>query len=435
MSLTQREVPVDDATETWPLVHAERAALAADLVNLTDDGWTTQSLCSEFTVREVLAHLTSAATLTPLRWMWGVVRCRFDFDRQVAMRLAEQLGATPGETLERFRAVVSGMASPPLPVLAMLGETVVHGEDIRRPLGIRRDHPVEMLTRLARYYSGSDMVVLAKSRIDGLRLVATDGPFGTGSGPLVSGTTLALIMAMTGRGAYCDDLDGDGVAILRGRCAARPVLDPDEIDAAVRAERLNLCDFLEGLDDAEWSTRSLCSAWTVRDVAAHLTTTTRETVPMVVKAAIKARGSFDRMTVEVAGERAARFTTDELVAQLRESAGSSRRMPGSGPMDPLMDLLIHGQDIARPLGRRYVMRPEVAAPSLAYVAGNRFLGGPRRLAGLELVATDVPWAQGKGPRVQGIAEDLLLVAAGRAAGLARLAGPGVAILAQRLAVG
>jgi hypothetical protein len=34
------------------------------------------------------------------------------------------------------------------------------------------------------------------------------------------GTTLALIMAMTGRAIYCGELDGDGAAILRGRCGA-----------------------------------------------------------------------------------------------------------------------------------------------------------------------------------------------------------------------
>jgi hypothetical protein len=38
----------------------------------------------------------------------------------------------------------------------------------------------------------------------------------TGAGPLVTGTTLALTMAMTGRTAYCDELDGDGVTVLRG---------------------------------------------------------------------------------------------------------------------------------------------------------------------------------------------------------------------------
>ncbi|WP_163508724.1 maleylpyruvate isomerase family mycothiol-dependent enzyme [Fodinicola acaciae] len=203
---------------TWSLIHAERAALAADLAELTDEQWSTRSLCEKFTVREVLAHLASAAGLTPLRWIAGVIRCRFDFDKQVAMRLAEQLGTSPADTLARFRRVITSTTMPPLPVMAMLGETIVHGEDIRRPLGIRRDYPIDTLTRLAHYYRGSDQVVLAEGRIRGLQLTATDGPFATGSGPLVSGPTIALIMAMTGREVFCDDLEGDGVAILRDRC-------------------------------------------------------------------------------------------------------------------------------------------------------------------------------------------------------------------------
>ncbi|RSN54224.1 hypothetical protein DMH01_35215 [Amycolatopsis sp. WAC 04182] len=204
-------------TELWPLIHAERAALADDLAVLTEEQWRTPSLCAGLSVREVLAHLTSAATLTPLRWLAGVIRCRWDFDKQVAMRLAEQMGDDGAETLERFRGVVTSTTKPPLPKPAMLGETIVHGEDIRRPLGIRRDHPIDVVTALAEYYQGSDLVVVAKGRIGGLRLRATDGPFDTGTGPLVSGTTLALIMAMTGRAAYLDELGGDGVPILRER--------------------------------------------------------------------------------------------------------------------------------------------------------------------------------------------------------------------------
>jgi uncharacterized protein (TIGR03083 family) len=205
------------ATDIWSMIHAERAALAADLAQLTEEQWVTRSLCDQFTVREVLAHMTAGASLNPVRWMLGVIRCRFDFDRQVAMRLAEQLGATPAETLARFSRVVDGTTKPPLPVVAMLGETIVHGEDIRRPLGIERDHPVTTLTTVADYYQGSDMPVLSKKRVLGLGLTATDGPFTAGAGPRVSGTTLALIMAMTGRAPYCDELDGDGVAILRER--------------------------------------------------------------------------------------------------------------------------------------------------------------------------------------------------------------------------
>ncbi|GAA1757131.1 maleylpyruvate isomerase family mycothiol-dependent enzyme [Nonomuraea bangladeshensis] len=205
------------AAGLWPLVHVERAALAADLAELTDEQWATPSLCAGLTVREVLAHLIAGASLNSVRWMAGVIRYRFDFDKQVAMRLAEQLGANAAETHDRFRRVITSTTKPPLPVVAMLGETIVHAEDIRRPLGIRHDYPIETLTRTAEYYQGSDLVLPAKKRIAGLRLVADDGPFTTGSGPLVSGSTLALIMTMTGRTAYCDELTGDGVEILRDR--------------------------------------------------------------------------------------------------------------------------------------------------------------------------------------------------------------------------
>lgn len=207
------------AGRVWPLVHAERAVLAADLADLTDRQWETPSLCAGLTVREVLAHLTAGASLNPVRWMAGVIRCRFDFDRMVVMRLAEQLGADPQETLLRFRRVVTSTTKAPVPVVALLGEAIVHGEDIRRPLGIRREYPLPVLTRLAEFYQGSDMVVPTRRRIEGLRLTADDGPFVTGSGPSVSGTTLALIMAMAGRADYCDELDGDGVTTLRARCA------------------------------------------------------------------------------------------------------------------------------------------------------------------------------------------------------------------------
>lgn len=207
-------------THLWPLVHAERAALAADLAGLDDAAWATQSLCDGLSVRQVLAHVTAAANLNGPRWMVGVIRCRFDFDRQVAMRLAEQMGDSPRETYERFRRSVGSRTRPPLPVVAMLGETVVHGEDIRHPLGISRAYPIDTLTRLAAYYSRSDLVVAGRKRIRGLRLEATDGPFRAGDGRLVRGTTLDLVMATVGRRVHLDRLEGDGVTVLSGRCGS-----------------------------------------------------------------------------------------------------------------------------------------------------------------------------------------------------------------------
>ena len=51
--------------DIWPLIHAERKALAEDLKGRTGDDWATASLCSPWTVRDVLAHMTSAASATP----------------------------------------------------------------------------------------------------------------------------------------------------------------------------------------------------------------------------------------------------------------------------------------------------------------------------------------------------------------------------------
>ena len=214
--------------------------------------------------------------------------------------------------------------------------------------------------------------------------------------------------------------------------SAPPVLPRPAVDAAVSAERQRLADSVADLTAEQWATPSLCAAWTVRDVVAHLTVTTRVTVPRLLRGAVRARGSFDRLAVDLAAERAVAHTPAELVAQLRESAASTRRMPGSSPMDPLMDLVVHAQDVARPLGRRHVSPPDVVAASLAYVATNRFMGGPQRLAGVQLVSTDTGWTHGDGAELRGPDIDLLMVAAGRRAGLDALEGPGAEVLAARL---
>ncbi|SFO78334.1 TIGR03083 family protein [Geodermatophilus dictyosporus] len=206
----------------WAAAHAERAALADDLAGLDDAQWARPSLCGRWTVEEVVAHLTAAGSTGPVRWTASVLGARFDFDLHNERRLAEHRGATPAETLERFRRVLTSTTSAPGPTAAWLGEVVVHAQDVRRPLGLLRTPPVDTVTAVARSYARRDFTVTSRSTIAGLRLEATDGPFTTGAGPLVSGTTVALTMAMAGRIAYCDDLTGPGVPVLRARCAPTP---------------------------------------------------------------------------------------------------------------------------------------------------------------------------------------------------------------------
>ncbi|WP_433060480.1 maleylpyruvate isomerase family mycothiol-dependent enzyme [Dactylosporangium sp. CS-033363] len=206
--------------DLWPAIHAERAALADELGTLTDDQWRTRSLCGEWTVEEVVAHLTAAAGIGQFRWIRSMVGAGFNADKHNRRRLDEQRGATPAETLARFRAVVTSRTAASGHLPAWLGEVVVHGQDIRRPLGLPGTPSVDATTAVARFFAARNFTVASRTAIEGLRLEATDGPFTAGDGPLVTGTTLALTMAMAGRSVFLDELTGPGVETLRSRDSA-----------------------------------------------------------------------------------------------------------------------------------------------------------------------------------------------------------------------
>ena len=206
-----------------------------------------------------------------------------------------------------------------------------------------------------------------------------------------------------------------------------------DIAGLVTTERLALCAMLDTLSPSDWDTPSLCPAWTVREVVAHLTLTTRETRWNLIKGAIAARGDFDRMNAEMARSRAAQFSSDELVGQLRDHAASTRRTPFSSPLDPLTDAIVHAQDIARPLGRAHPMVPDHVVPALIHAATSRWYGGSKRFAGVRLVATDTDWSLGTdGDEVRGTAGALLLAATGRSIAYPELSGAGVDALVRRL---
>ncbi|WP_371031450.1 maleylpyruvate isomerase family mycothiol-dependent enzyme [Pseudoclavibacter sp. JSM 162008] len=203
--------------DVWSSVDAERRSVVADLESLEPSRWALPSLCAGLSVREVLAHMTVSGAVSGPRWFAGVVRARFDFDQQVHDRLREQLGRDGVDTLRRFAATVGSRVSPPLPRLALLGEMVVHGEDIRWSLGIERTYPPVVLAALLRYYASTDQVVVAKKRVRGLKLEATDQDIVVGRGDVVRGPALALIMAMVGRSAFLPQLSGSGASVLAAK--------------------------------------------------------------------------------------------------------------------------------------------------------------------------------------------------------------------------
>jgi uncharacterized protein (TIGR03083 family) len=205
------------APSPWPLIHGEREALAGDLTALTGEQWATGSLCPGWSVRDVLGHMIATAKLTPGSFFVHLARAGFRFNDMSANLIAAEATAAPADGLTEFRKHIKDTTHPPGPVEAMLGEAVVHGEDIRRPLGIKRAYPPEAVTRAADFLKGSNLLIGSKRRIAGLSLRANDLEWATGSGPEVTGPALSLLMAMTGRAAALDDLSGDGVPALRSR--------------------------------------------------------------------------------------------------------------------------------------------------------------------------------------------------------------------------
>jgi uncharacterized protein (TIGR03083 family) len=208
-------------------------------------------------------------------------------------------------------------------------------------------------------------------------------------------------------------------------------MDVADVWRVIDEERSTLADLLEELSDDEWEHPSLCSAWRVRDVAAHLTLAHLGWGPAVVEL-LRAGGGFNRMIRDTA-VRQARLPVEEFPLRLRAMVGSRRKAPGVTHLEPMLDVIVHGQDITVPLGRhRPVPADAGAAAATRAWSKNWPFRTRRRLHDLRLVATDASWSAGSGQPVHAPVADLLLLVTGRPVDTARFSGAGADVLRSRL---
>jgi uncharacterized protein (TIGR03083 family) len=188
-------------------------------------------------------------------------------------------------------------------------------------------------------------------------------------------------------------------------------MDSDAVWRHIDNERSTLADLLESLPEAAWGQPSLCQGWSVRDVGAHLTFS-HARLRDVVWPAIRTGGRYNAM-IAYAAVRSP-LTHEQIVATLRGFVGSRRRAPIVTELEPLLDILVHTQDICLPLGIEYRMPVDAAVAAADRVLSLR---GPMRLwhppSGRRLVATDADWAYGHGPLVQAPMQAHLLTLTGR----------------------
>jgi uncharacterized protein (TIGR03083 family) len=187
------------------------------------------------------------------------------------------------------------------------------------------------------------------------------------------------------------------------------------------------------LSEEEWRQPSLCDGWTVRQVAAHLAlqNTAWSAMPQAVLDLLRHGGMNG--AIHAMARRHAELPVEVLIEEIRDRVGVWRPLPTVTFRETAIDYLVHGQDIAVPLGRTLPM-----PPGLAVIAADRVWSRPRmfharkKLTGYRLVADDAPWAAGRGHEIRGTIGTLLLLLTGRPAALRQLSGPGAKALRELL---
>jgi uncharacterized protein (TIGR03083 family) len=202
---------------TWAMIHGERAAVSDQLATLTPQQWAAPSLCTGWNVHTLAAHILAGAEQTPGAFFRRFAGSGFRFNAMIDHDARRLSALAPTEIVDRLRARTATTNHPPAPVTAMLGEVVVHGADMRASVGLPGSASPEASVACLDMYTTASFPVGGKKRIAGLRLSATDTGWTYGDGPIVSGPSTSLLLAMTGRAAGLEGLSGDGVPTLRER--------------------------------------------------------------------------------------------------------------------------------------------------------------------------------------------------------------------------
>ena len=205
---------------TLELIAAERRTVADELEHLTAQQLATQSLCAEWTVHDVAAHLLMPLTLGMGAVMAAMASSMGNFHK-ANLKLTSKVAARPiGEICAELRAQAMNTFTPPgMGLDAPLTDLLVHGEDFRRPIGLLHAFDPSALRTCLDFVTTKkgQRTFPPKGRLDGLQLRAADIGWAHGDGALVEGNAVDVLIAICGRTIALDALTGDGVALLRAR--------------------------------------------------------------------------------------------------------------------------------------------------------------------------------------------------------------------------
>lgn len=190
-------------------------------------------------------------------------------------------------------------------------------------------------------------------------------------------------------------------------------MERDEVWQHTIAQRLALRDLLRDLTPEEWDHPSLCEGWRVRDVAAHVIAGPQLGLVSTVRAMGGIWRGYNGLILHD-GRRRGSAPVADILAQYDAWAEVRKGPLTVTHVEPLIDAIVHTQDVARPLGRTVQAPPEAAAVAADRVRTLASLFGTRRVfSEHRLVATDTDWVRGKGPEVRAPMTELLMMCTGR----------------------
>ncbi|WP_010540023.1 maleylpyruvate isomerase family mycothiol-dependent enzyme [Dietzia alimentaria] len=200
---------------TWQIVHAERRLLVADLAALRDEQWEQPSLCPGWDVHDILAHLVDTARTGRVSFVRDLVAARMGFDLANENGVARRKRENPQDTLAAFADATTLTRTPPAALATRVVEAIVHGEDIRRPLGIAGRYPDAAISQALTYQLRTPVSFGGgRERADGLRLVDLRTGSTWGNGEDVTADALDLLLTVSGRSVDRSTLSGPGASRL-----------------------------------------------------------------------------------------------------------------------------------------------------------------------------------------------------------------------------